>query len=527
MEGAVTVQQRSQGTDMDEPVSLQPDDTDIALSVRGLSKVFPGTRALNEVDFDLRYGEVHALCGGNGSGKSTLIKVLCGAQHADAGTLTIAGRELDAADVDARTAYDLGVRVVHQDPPLFPDMTVGENLMLGAAYPTNTLGLVQWRKVREEADALIERFEIPTHRDTLVRELAVATRTQTVIARALKDVTGDRSIVILDEPTAALPVHEVKLLMGAVRRLAAKGHAILFVSHRLDEVLSLTDRVTVLRDGKVFKEHLTSELTEEELIDSILGRRVAEVRARRATSSSAGTPVLMAKGLCAGPVRDVDLEVHVGEVVGIAGLLGSGRTELLSALYGQLRKSSGTIEISGRPVRFTRPDQAISTGVVMVPEDRARGTVFADMSVDDNMNLGVLERYWRGFGFRSTALRRDADTLRERFRVKAASGQVDMAALSGGNQQKAVLARWLRRNPLIVLLDEPTQGVDVGARADIYALVREVTDAGAAAIVVTSDFEELAQFVDRAVVLRNGRIIAQVSQDELSAHRLNQLLYMK
>lgn len=500
---------------------------DIAISIRGLSKVFPGTRALTDVDIDLRFGEVLALCGGNGSGKSTLIKILCGAQPADAGTVTLAGETFDATQIDAKVMYQRGLRVVHQDPPLFPDMTVAENLMLGAVYPTNRFGSVRWKEVRSEANRLIQRFEIPAGPNQLMRELPVATRTQTVIARALRDVDEDsRSVIILDEPTAALPVHEVALLIAAVRRLAAQGHAIVFVSHRLDEVLALTDCVTVLRDGRVYKEHRTKDLTEEELIDSILGKRVTEVRSRRGVTPT-GATTLKIKGLCAGPVADLDLELRAGEVVGIAGLLGSGRTELLSAIYGQLKINSGSVEVGGRTTRFKRASQAIDAGVVMVPEDRARGAVFADMSVDENMNLSVLERYWFGLGFRRAALQRDADDLRQRFRVKAASGLDAIAALSGGNQQKAVLARWLRRKPQILLLDEPTQGVDVGARADIYALVREATEAGGSAIVVTSDFEELAQFVDRAIVLRNGRAIAEVGSDDLSAHRLNQLLYAK
>jgi ribose transport system ATP-binding protein len=513
-------------TNVTESSAPRHKERDIALSVRRVSRVFAGTRALSDVALDLHYGEVHALCGGNGSGKSTLIKILCGVLAADAGSVAIAGEELNAAEISAKTAFELGVRVVHQDPPMFPDLNVAENLMLGTEYPTFARGLVHWREVKRQARALIEKFEIPATPETLLRDLPVATRMQVAIARALRDTTRERTIVILDEPTAALPVHEVTGLLSAVRQLASLGHAILFVSHRLDEVLALTDRVTVLRDGRVFKEHLTSALTEDELIESILGRRAAELRSHRAPKPS-GPPALTVKSLCAGPLRDVCLEVNAGEVVGVAGLLGSGRTELLRAIYGDLRKTAGTILVRGRPADFSRVDQAISAGVVLVPEDRAREAVFADMSVDDNINLSVIGQYWRGLGFRRTSLLRDADDLRSKFRVKAPSGQVSMGALSGGNQQKSVLARWLRRQPLLLLLDEPTQGVDVGARADIYAFVRDVTDVGGAAIVVTSDFEEMAQFVDRAVILRNGRIIGHVPYKDLTAHRLNQLLYAR
>jgi ribose transport system ATP-binding protein len=267
-------------------------------------------------------------------------------------------------------------------------------------------------------------------------------------------------------------------------------------------------------------------LTEAELIESIVGRPADEIRQRRATTS-VGEPVLTVTDLSAGPVQDVSFEIRAGEVLGVAGLLGSGRTELLSAIYGGLKKSAGEIKLHGQQTNFTSMNRAIEAGVVMIPEDRSRGAAFLDMTVDENMDISVLSRYWRGFGFRRAQLRQDADALRARFKVKAPSGSVRMRTLSGGNQQKAILARWLRRDASVLLLDEPSQGVDVGARADIYSAVRSVTAAGGAAVVVTSDMEELAQFVDRAIVLRNGRLIAQVPSEELTAHRLNQLVHME
>jgi ribose transport system ATP-binding protein len=281
-----------------------------------------------------------------------------------------------------------------------------------------------------------------------------------------------------------------------------------------------------MRDGRVFRDHRTQLLTEAELIESIVGRPADEIRGQRVTAS-AGEPILTVTGLTAGPVQDVSFEVRAGEVVGVAGLLGSGRTELLSAIYGDLKKSAGEVELKGRSANFRSIDQAISAGVVMIPEDRARGGTFPDMSVNENMDVSVLGRYWRGLGFRRAQMRRDGDALRARFGVKAPSGAVRMRTLSGGNQQKTILARWLRRDASLLLLDEPSQGVDVGARSDIYAVVRSMTAAGGAAVVVTSDLEELAQFVDRAIVLRNGRLIAHVPSEELTAHRLNELVHMQ
>lgn len=496
----------------------------MVLSVRGVSKVFPGTRALDHVDLDVIHGEVHGLVGGNGSGKSTLIKILSGVLEADGGTVFVGGKEMDVSHPHPEAAHGLGVRVVHQDLAVFPDLSVAENMMLGSGYPLSSIGSIQSRELRRRARRQIEQFEIAAEPDTLLRDLPVATRTQVAIARALQDVTPGQGVIILDEPTAALPAHEVELLLTALRRLAAQGHAILFVSHRLDEVMAVTNKVTVFRDGRVFAEHSTSELTEAELIESILGQRV-DARAHR-SPVSVGRPILSISGLSAGPLQDIDLEVMSGEVVGIAGLLGSGRSELLRAVYADLPKTAGSITVNGRPGDFSHMDQAIRAGVAMIPEDRANDAAFIDMTVDDNMNVSVLRRYWNGLGFQRSRLRRDADDLRKRFRVKAPSGSVAMRALSGGNQQKAILARWLRRDPVLLLLDEPTQGVDVGARADLYAAVRQVTDGGGAAVVVTSDLEELAQVVDRAVVLRQGRLTARVPHEELSAHRLNELIYM-
>jgi ribose transport system ATP-binding protein len=291
--------------------------------------------------------------------------------------------------------------------------------------------------------------------------------------------------------------------------------------------MSATDRVTVMRDGRIYKDHDTKLLTEAELIESIVGRTAAELAPQR-SAATLGPPVLTVTGLTAGPVRDVSFDVRAGEVVGVAGLLGSGRTELLSAIFGGLKKESGDVEVYGCAANFRSMEHAIRSGVVMIPEDRPRAGAFLDMTVDENMDIAVLHRYWKGLRFHRHRMRSDASSLRSQFGVKAPSGSAHMRTLSGGNQQKAILARWLRRDEtLILLLDEPTQGVDVGARADIYALVRKVTTKGAAAIVVTSDFEELAQFVDRALILQNGQIVANVPRDELTAHRLNELVHMK
>jgi ribose transport system ATP-binding protein len=497
----------------------------LALSVRSVSKTYPGVRALDSVDLDIKFGEVHALCGGNGSGKSTLVKILTGVVPGDEGSIRIGDQTIDASQIRHSVVHELGVRVVHQDLAMFPDLSVAENMALGAQYPT-VGAKIRHGELRRRALAQMERFDIHTKPETLVRDLPVATRTQVAIARALQDVVDDRAVIILDEPTAALAAHEVNIFLRAIRGLASRGHAILFISHRLDEVLATTDQVTVLRDGKVFAEHETSKLTEKELIESIIGRQVATVQRESSVAADAAS-VLSVTSLSAGPLHRVNLELRAGEVVGVAGLLGSGRTELLQALWGDLERSEGIVILNGREVNFSRNEQAIGAGVVMVPEDRVTGGAFTDLTLDENMNVSVLGKYWRWRGFHRNKMRADSADLRERFRIKAPSGSVAMRTLSGGNQQKAILARWVRRDPILLLLDEPTQGVDVAARADIYEAIREVTRAGSAALVVTSDLEELAAMVDRAVVLRNGRVIAEVSHGDLSAQHLNELIYQE
>jgi ribose transport system ATP-binding protein len=492
------------------------------LTVTGLSKAYPGTRALDGVNLDVRPGEIFGLCGGNGSGKSTVIKILCGVESADAGHVQFRGTSLPASEIQSQMMHNLGLRVVHQDLAVFLDLSVGENLMLGASYPTYFGSSINWRAVSKRARELIARFEIDAVPRTLLRDLPVATRAQIAIARALQDVDEAGGLIILDEPTASLPVHEARILHRAIRRLAAEGHAVVLVSHRLDEIVTLGDRAAVLRDGRVAVKLSGANLTEQALVTAILGGEIEAIQERPVVGSDSEM-VLEVTDLFAGPLQDINVKVRAGEFLGVVGLLGSGRTELLRAIYGDLSVQKGSVKIKGEPVKFSRPDQAISHGIVMIPEDRVAAGIFPSLSVNENMDISVLLRVWRGL-FNRRAMANDSETLRQRYKLKSASGSVPISTLSGGNQQKAVLARWLRMNPSVLLLDEPTQGVDVGARADIYANVRRLTNAGSAAIVVASDLEELAQVSDRVVVMQRGRITGEVTGD-ITAELLGALLY--
>jgi ribose transport system ATP-binding protein len=502
--------------------------TNPALAVERVSKAFGTTRALDDVGLAIGQGRIHGLVGGNGSGKSTLIKILAGVYRGEAGGRIRVGPHALAADaVTPELARGCGLRFVHQDPGVFPAMTVAENLAIGGAhgFPTRG-GRVRWARLRARTKALLDRFEIAAEPDDRLEDLRQAERTMVAIARALEDADerDDPLLLVLDEPTAALPEHEVEVVLDAIRRCAAAGQSILYVSHRLEEVLSLVDGVTVLRDGRVAANREAAGLTTDELVEAIVGRPVERAFGEQAPRVPGATR-LRVRGLRGGPLRDVSFEVGRGEIVGIAGLLGSGRTELLQSIFGAIAPAAGVIELDGEALAARSPATAMRAGVALVPEDRARDAAFAGLSVTANLSAAQISRYRRHGRLDKRAERRDAVRSIDGFAIRCPGAGAPLAALSGGNQQKVVLARWLRRSPRLLLLDEPTQGVDVGARSELYGLIRAAAADGASALVISSDFEELAHVVDRVLVLRNGRIVAQVRSPELTAHRLTDLLY--
>lgn len=496
----------------------------VAVSVRGLSKSFPGTRALDDVSIDIRRGEIHALVGGNGSGKSTLVKALAGIQPADQGIVTFAGVEVRAPEMTPTIARQRGFRVVHQDLGVFGGMSVMENLALGQGYAVTRSKRISWRRQRQLTSELIERFEIGARPDTLLEDMSPSGRTQVAIARALQDRDGETDgLLVLDEPTASLPSHEVDALLAALRRYSSLGQGILYISHRLGEILELTDRVTALRDGRSLGTRATSSLDEHGLVELIVAGREASVFVAPPQSDDTAAPVVEIRGLEAGPLRGVDLTVRKGEIVGVAGLLGSGRSELLRAVFGDLPIGEGSIEVAGFAGSIQHPKDAVEAGVALVPEDRLEEAAFLDLPI--YLNLAAIDFVQhRAAGRISTSrMRAVAREAVQRFGIKTSDEGQLLSSLSGGNQQKTIVGRWLGRTPQLLLLDEPTQGVDVGARGDIYRLIHEAVAAGAAALVVASDFEELANVVHRAIILRDGRITAEVSGTELTPQRLLEL----
>jgi len=509
------------------------DGREAVLRTSGLSKTFPGTKALKDVSLDVRRGEIHALVGGNGSGKSTLVKILAGVHHPDpGGEIRIGDRlfEHGLTPADARAA---GLHFVHQDPAVFLDMSVADNLAFGRGFETDATRRIRWRAVRRRTAAALERFGIEARPETPVGALRPSARTMVAIARALQDQEGAHSgLLVLDEPTASLPDADVELLLDALRRYAAAGQSMLYVSHHLDEILGFAHRVTVFRDGvRVITADVETlgwtaglhEQARDRLVELITGRPAEKLYPEVPETTGAGA-VLEVRGLSIGSAREVSFDVAPGEVLGLAGLVGSGAGEIVQAIFGALPAAAGTVTVEGRQVPLGRPKASIRAGVSYVPGERARAA-FGDMSVRENISAPEVARYWRNLLMQVGRERRDARETMTRFTVRAASEAQPMASLSGGNQQKVVLARWLRREPKVLLLEEPTQGVDVGARADIYELIRAAAAHGTAVVLVTVDFEELAGLCDRVLVVNEGRVTAELRKPDIDHETLTELAF--
>lgn len=470
-------------------------------SMHCVTKRYAGTTALDDVSFTVRSGTFHGLLGGNGSGKSTAIKILAGVETADDGEVRLGDARASAAQLSPRWSAESGIRFVHQDLGLLESLTVAENIAMTTGYPCRR-GVVRWDEVRRAARAALDRIGLDVSPDATVASLRPAQRTLVAIARCLAGSADAGGLLVLDEPTASLADEEANHLLERLRDLTDRGTTVLYVTHRLDEVLRAADAVTVLRDGRHIVTRERAGLSHDDLVELIVGRAVETLFPEAHPSSS--EPVLQVTGLRAGPVRDVSFTVHRGEIVGIAGTIGSGRSSVLRALFGDLAAESGHVEVGGRVVHPTSPAAAIRAGLAYVPEDRARDAGFATGSV--SLNLAAVS----SAGSRWLSLRREREAARKdvgAFAVRVASVLAPFRSMSGGNQQKVVLARWLRVDRHVLLLDEPTQGVDVGARADIYRVIRAAADEGLGVVVVSSDFEELAGLADRVVVMADGRIV--------------------
>jgi ribose transport system ATP-binding protein len=486
------------------------------LYVSGLTKTFGGTRALSHVSIEVRPGEVHALVGQNGSGKSTLIKILAGYHQPDPGAAaTLAGRSFALGDSSA--AYQAGLRFVHQDLGVVGALSTVENLALGHGYRTAGLR-IDWphhiREARRAISALGHDFEVLTPLD----ELSVVQRTVVAIARALQTDDGiEPSVLVLDEPTSAMPAPEVERLLDLVAAVRHRGTSVLYVSHRLGEIFRVADRVTVLRDGVASEPREVSGLDRSEVIELMTGT----IAAKRDPSPARGLgeTVLLLNSVSGGTVVSMSLAVRRQEIVGVAGIAGSGREDLCDLLFGG-RHRTGSVEVDGRLVPADRPDQAMRLGMALVPADRLRFGLVRSLSVRENLTLPSISRFVSVIVIRRASERRDATTWFERLGIKAAGLEAGVDTLSGGNQQKVVLAKCLMVAPAVLLLDEPTQGVDVAAKAEIHEQIGSFARNGGAVLVCSSDAEELERLCDRVVILRKGRVAMELTGPDLTVRRL-------
>lgn len=483
---------------------------ELALRIDGLSKTFPGQRALHDVSLDVRRGEIHALLGENGSGKSTLIKCLAGVHPPDAGSrIEIAGSALRVPYSPAE-AIAAGCGFVHQDLGLIAPLTVMENLALSTGFQTGTGRRIRWGHQRMRAAELLARIGDHIDPAATVASLPQADRTLVAIARGLHDAELGGGVLVLDEPTAALPAAEVEVLFAALDRIRAMGVGMIYVSHRLDEVLRIADRATVLRDGVKVGTHDVEGMAERRLIELIVGRPL-DLHYPPAEATRRENVVLATQHLAGARVVDASFAIHAGEVVGVAGLLGSGRSELGRLLFGAQQRTGGAVALEGRPLELRHPRDAIAAGIALIPEDRASAGAHLGLTVRENMMLPDLSAFTRWGRVDRRAERREAEALIGRFGVRPPRADKRFGSLSGGNQQKAILAKWMRLEPKVLILDEPVQGVDIGARAEIYRLIGAAAARGAAVLMIDSDLEDLCRLCDRILVLHGGRIVRELA----------------
>ncbi len=493
-------------------------DKDLVLSMQGITKLFPGVRALSEVDFTVNRGEIHALMGENGAGKSTLIKVLTGVYHRDAGTIILDGRTISPKS--PRDAEEHGISTVYQEVNLIPQLSIAENICLGRQQ-LGRFRQIRWREVRRRARKAMQRLNMDIDVNRELAACPVAIQQMVAIARAL-DARTD--LLILDEPTASLDEKEVDELFVVLRRLRDEGLSIIFITHFIDQMYEISDRVTILRDGNRVGSYKTAELPRLEMVGRMIGKDIAEVKAmekRSAPPAAHSEPFLSVCNLGRkGAVAPISMDIPKGKVIGLAGLLGSGRTETGHLIFGLDKPDSGHMVINGQKVRNRTPREAIRRGFALTPEDRKTAGIIPDLSVRENIILALQAR--RGIFRRLSG--KEQQHLSDRFikslAIKTPSTEQFIRNLSGGNQQKVLLARWLALDPNLLILDEPTRGIDVGAKAEVEGLIGELCMKGMALLFISSELEEIVRSSHSVVVLRDRRKIGELSGENLQVHEI-------
>ncbi len=484
------------------------------ISLSGMSKSFVGVKVLKDVSFDVRPGEVHALLGENGAGKSTLIKIMSGLYTPDAGTIEIEGRP--ARFSSPRDATSAGIATVYQELLLFPELTVAENVFLGN-YPRTTAGLIDWAQVRARTRDLLDQLDTwDLDVDARVLTLSVAQRQRVEIAKAL---SKNARVLIMDEPTAALVESDVQRLMAVVRQLRERGVGIVYVSHRLPEIFALADRVTVLRDGAHVATRNVDEVDEQTLVSMMVGRPIDSLFPK--AEAVIGETVLEVRNLNHGRhVRDISFSLRRGEILGVAGLVGSGRTELALTLFGMTPATSGEISVEGRAVRIASARQARDLGIAYVPEDRGLQGLVKPMAIRKNVSMAVLEQMSPRLFIEAGREAQRALEAVKRLAIRCRGIGQPVGELSGGNQQKVVIAKWLETKPRVLILDEPTRGVDVGAKAEIHTIMGELVRQGVAILMISSELPEVLGMSDRVLVMSGGRIVDVIGRSEATPERV-------
>lgn len=482
------------------------------LSVEGAAKNFGGVKALVKADLTLHTKEIHALLGENGAGKSTLLKTLAGVHRLDAGTITLNGKAFEQGST--RSAREQGIAVIYQEPNLFPDLTLAENVFVGRQPLTGTG--VDWKLMEDESRALFEQLGVPLNPHTRARGLSIADQQIVEIAKAI---STKANVIVMDEPTAALSSKEVDRLFSVARNLRDQGCAVVFVSHRLDEVFALCDRITIMRDGSTVSTALTSELDEPQVIRAMVGRDVSELFPK--VKAHIGEVVLSVQDLARdGQFENISFNVRAGEIVALAGLVGSGRSEVARAIFGVDAYDSGSVTLNGEKLKSASPMDAMELGIALVPEDRRQQGLFMPTSIAKNAAITMLSRIRRGFIISAQAERDVADSWTKVLQTKFENINDPVERLSGGNQQKVVLAKWLATEPKLLIVDEPTRGIDVGTKAEVHKLLSQKAQEGLAVLMISSELPEVLGMADRIFVMREGHIVREFSRADATSESI-------
>lgn len=481
---------------------------EVLLSVNECSKSFPGVKALSNFSFDLNAGEIHCIVGENGAGKSTFIKLLAGALRPDEGEIVIRGQQY--AHLTPALAQEQGIRTIYQEISLAPDLSVAENIFMGKA-PATRLGFIDYPSLRREARLLLENLEIDLDVNALVGRLSIPQKQSVQIAKAMAE---EARIFILDEPTASYSSSEIAHLLDLVRGCAARGIGVIYISHHLDEVFSIHDRITILRDGIKVATHGKNEVAEETIISEMVGRDLSQFYAREKVDIDYTSSVEFT-GISGDQVKDISFKVYKGEIVGFAGMVGSGRTDLVRSIFGASQNAKGTLRIEGKEVPVSRPSRAIRAGLSLLTEDRQQTGLILEHSVKWNVSLVSIANS-RGRFIREQQERANVNRFVDALDIKTPTINQIVRNLSGGNQQKVVLAKWLYADSSVIIFDEPTRGIDIGAKEEIYKLMVELAREGKYILMVSSDMPELIAMCDRVIVMRQGRIMAELGRDQIS-----------